>query len=95
MHWHIDHLRQHAEFVAGIPIRTSEDVECELAAAIREIADRQAPGFGSTDCDCPSHLFGMDDDPFRSKAFSDVLLYFRMGKLEEELERTGGGRGGG
>jgi sugar fermentation stimulation protein A len=85
-HWHIDHLRQHAEFIAGIPIRTSVDRECELAATLAKITDGQVPGFGCSDCACPSHLFSMDDDPFTSRAFSDLLLYFRMGKLEELLE---------
>lgn len=93
-HWHIDHLRQHAEFVAGIPIRSSVDRECELAAALAKLSDRQVPGFGCSDCGCPSHLFAMGKDPFTSRAFSDLLLHFRMGKLEEELERSEGATSG-
>jgi hypothetical protein len=30
----------------------------------------------------------MKDDPLNSPEFIKMLLYFRMGRLEEELERT-------
>jgi sugar fermentation stimulation protein A len=86
-HWHIDYLREHAEYVAGIPIRTSQDLECEMAEALSGLADWQVPGFGCSDCDCPSHLFGVEEDPFLSRSFSDLLLNFRMGKLEKKLSR--------
>jgi sugar fermentation stimulation protein A len=92
-HWHIVHLREHTEFMAGIPIRSSTRLECEIASALSKIAAWQVPGFGSSDCDCPSHLFAMRDDPFGSRAFSDLLLYFRMGKLEEELRSRSAGMG--
>lgn len=84
-HWHIDHLREHAEFIAAIPIRSSVDLECRIAAAFARIADRQVPGFGCSDCSCPSHLVGMQHDPFLDRAFIETLLQFRMGLLEEEL----------
>jgi sugar fermentation stimulation protein A len=86
-HWHIDHLREHADHIAGIPVRTSRDLECEVASAISELADWSVPGFGCSDCRCSSHLFGMAEDPFRTRRFSYLLLQFRMGTLEEELVR--------
>jgi sugar fermentation stimulation protein A len=86
-HWHIDHLRAQADYVAGIPVRSSDDLECEIAGALSAVADWQVPGFGCSDCDCVSHLFGMAEDPFRTRRFSEVLLRFRMGRLEEELSR--------
>jgi sugar fermentation stimulation protein A len=84
-HWHIDYLREHAEYVTGIPIRTSADLECEIAGSLSGLSDWQVKGFGCSDCDCPSHVFGMEEDPFLSRSFSDLLLHFRMGILEEEL----------
>jgi len=83
--WHIDYLREHADFVAGIPIRTSRDLECSLAGELGTIADWQVPGFGSSDCSCATHLFGMGEDPLHMRSFIDRLLQFRMGLLEEEL----------
>jgi sugar fermentation stimulation protein A len=84
-HWHIDYLREHAEYIAGIPIRTSADIECEIAWALSGVAEWQVPGFGCSDCRCPTHLVGMAEDPFLKRPFSDLLLRFRMGLLEEEL----------
>ena len=86
-HWHIDHLREHADFVAAIPIRTSAHLECELAGSVREIADWSVPGFGCSDCTCKSHLFGMQEDPVHQREFSKLLLDYRMGRLEEELSK--------
>jgi sugar fermentation stimulation protein A len=86
-HWHIDHLREHAEFVAGVPIRSGTDREHDIASAMRRIADWTVPGFGCDDCGCGSHLFGMHEDPLRFRPFIDILLHFRMGLLEEEIAR--------
>ena len=83
--WHIDYLREHAEFHAALPIRASADLECEIAASMSKIADWRVDDFGSSDCSCESHLFGMKDDPVHSQAFIKRLLYFRMGRLEEKL----------
>ncbi len=83
LHWHIDYLRAHAEVTAAIPVRASDDLEHALATAIGGIADWTHPGFGSSDCDCPTHLFGMKTNPFRSPAFIDLLLHFRIDRLEQ------------
>jgi sugar fermentation stimulation protein A len=85
-HWHIDFLREHAEFHAAIPIRASVDLECTVAASLGAIADWQVPAFGSSDCSCETHLFGMLDDPLHTRSFIDTLLHFRMGLLEQELD---------
>jgi sugar fermentation stimulation protein A len=84
--WHIDYLRAEAEMRAAIPIRASEELECEIAAAMRKIAGWTVPGFGSSDCRCVSHLFGMDEDPVRTRSFIDLLMYFRIDRLEKYLE---------
>ncbi len=85
LHWHIDYLREQAEFTAAIPIRSSEDLECALAGRLADLAGWRIPGFGCSDCSCPSHLFGMAGDPFRSREFIAALLDFRMGRLEREI----------
>lgn len=85
--WHIDYLRDFAGFHAALPIRTSDDLECEIAASLNEMADWRISDFGSSDCSCQTHLFGMKDDPVHSPEFVKRLLYFRMGRLEEMLEK--------
>jgi len=77
-HWHIDELRDAAEFHAVLPIRSSARLECEIAEALSRMAEWSVPGFGSSDCSCATHLFGMGSDPLRAVDFQRLLQYFRM-----------------
>lgn len=86
--WHIDYFREKASFYKGLPIRTSEDIECALADGLQNIADWSIPGFGCSDCTCKSHLFGMDKDPVKSPAFIEMLYHYRMKMVEDELENA-------
>jgi sugar fermentation stimulation protein A len=79
--WHIDYLRAHAEVHQALPIRASAPLECELADVLKKISDWEVPNFGSSDCSCDSHLFGMREDPFHSPEFISLLQYFRMDRL--------------
>jgi sugar fermentation stimulation protein A len=76
--WHIDWLRAHASVRAALPIRASDRLECALAEAVAGVAEWSVPGFGCSDCTCPSHLFGMSADPLSLRPFHEVLQYFRM-----------------
>lgn len=82
MHWHIDYLRKYAEVTAVIPIRTADDLEHDLAAAVGMIAQWQIQRFGCTDCSCPSHLFGFSDNPIHRRDFMQIVEEFRMNRLE-------------
>lgn len=84
-HWHIDYLRQAAQFHAAIAIRTTAALEHDIARAVGQIADWEIAQFGSSDCNCFTHLFGMHTDPLHTPAFIELLQYFRMDRLEEEL----------
>jgi len=84
-HWHIDYLRSAAEFHAALPVRASENLECDIARALIRIADWNVKGFGSSDCACESHLFGMAEDPLHTRHFIDLLRYFRIDRLEKYL----------
>lgn len=81
MHWHLDYFRGHCEMIAAVPVRTSADLECPLAEAVKGVADWQVPGFGCSDCHCESHLFGMKQNPIHEKAFMDIVEEFRMNRL--------------
>jgi Uri superfamily endonuclease len=61
MRWHIDYLRKEAA-VSGVIVCESEArTECAIA---RGLARRLQgiPGFGASDCKCPSHLFFATDE---------------------------------
>jgi sugar fermentation stimulation protein A len=83
--WHIDYLRETSEFIAALPVRSSEDLECPIAERMCTIGGWAIHGFGASDCHCPSHLFGMEDDPFHSKGFRELLQDFRMDRLGAQL----------
>jgi len=54
--WHIDYLLQKAPITGIITCETEDRVECTIAQALKAKFD-SIPGFGSSDCNCPSHLF--------------------------------------
>ncbi len=83
-HWHIDELRAVAESHSVMAIRSSDRLECEIAKAMSKIAEWSVPGFGSTDCSCKTHLFGMPADPLESERFHKMLQYFRMDRYVKE-----------
>ena len=82
--WHIDELRAIAQFHSVLAIRSSDRLECEIAEAVSEIAEWSVPRFGSTDCLCGTHLFGMSGDPLHSEDFHKLLQYFRMDRYPRE-----------
>ncbi|MDI6889174.1 MAG: GIY-YIG nuclease family protein [Methanocellales archaeon] len=56
LYWHIDYLLAHARIKEILYAEGSEKGECDIA---RNLAARfsSIKGFGSSDCDCKSHLF--------------------------------------
>ncbi|MBN1548958.1 MAG: DNA/RNA nuclease SfsA [Syntrophaceae bacterium] len=86
--WHIDYLREAAVTCSAVPIRSSINLEHEMAERLGDMANWQIPGFGSSDCRCPSHLFGMEDHPLRNRAFINLLLYYRMDRLDHLVDHT-------
>lgn len=84
-HGHIAHLRQYADWLGAFPIRTSDDLGCDLASALGSITEWSIPGFGSSDCSCSCHLFGAADDPLHNADFIDMLMAFRIRRLEKKI----------
>lgn len=83
-HWHIDALRAVCTVRSVLAIRSSDRLECDIAAAVSKIAGWQVRGFGSSDCLCASHLFGMEHDPLNSRPFHDLLQFFRMDRYSTD-----------
>ena len=85
--WHIDHLREHAEFCVALPVRSGNSLECDIAKRIKEISDWSIPGFGASDCTCGTHLFGWRNDPLEARSFIETLMYFRIDRLGLEIPK--------
>jgi len=77
-HWHIDYLRAACGRVVGLPIRSFQRQECDVARAMAALLEPGPAGFGSSDCRCPTHLFRSPADPLALPAFRAVLERFRM-----------------
>lgn len=90
LHWHIDYLREKAPIHATFTIRSSERLECELAGAIKKITDIEVPRFGSSDCNCTTHLYGMKEDPLKCINFQNLLLYYRADRKIESIRSAFG-----
>ena len=56
LHWHIDYLMDKASLTGVILAESDCRTECAIAQALHSHFD-SIPGFGSSDCHCPSHLF--------------------------------------
>ncbi|MDR1301854.1 MAG: DNA/RNA nuclease SfsA [Treponema sp.] len=76
-HWHIDYLSPHTSTIKALPIMTYRNRECELAGSLHDLGGKAIPGFGCSDCCCESHLFYFADPPLESRAFVDLLLWYR------------------
>ena len=90
--WHIDYLREVAALHGVLPIRSSGDLECEIAGDLEGLHDVEGgdgggvevvKGFGASDCRCPGHLFYSEKDPMDSTDFHRLIQYYRMERLLE------------
>jgi len=55
-HWHIDYLLDIGKIVGILAIPTNHKIECQVAKSLSEGLE-SIVGFGSSDCNCRSHLF--------------------------------------
>ncbi len=86
--WHIDYLTEVAHYCKVLPIRTSFNLECKIASRLKNIADWTIPSFGCSDCYCDSHLLGMKSDPLKTAEFIELLMNFRIKRIERMIGRT-------
>ena len=56
-HWHIDYLKQHAPVKKITVFEVHKEYEHEMALKLSKEFDVPLPGFGSSGCGCPAHLF--------------------------------------
>ena len=81
LHWHVDYLREASRFISCLPVRSAESVECDLARAMDGMADGRIPGFGCSDCFCPTHLFHFGANPLKNPLFARWLTEYRLDRL--------------
>ena len=73
--WHVDYLSTDSRFSLRYTVHavTEERLECRLAGTL---AGASIPGFGCSDCTCPSHLFYRTQNPSNEigRAFRSLAL---------------------
>ena len=78
-HWHVDYLRARADRAEVLAVRSSKREECSLAKAVGTLFQAGPAGLGSSDCDCPTHLFYCGAaHPLDQRDFHGLLERFRM-----------------
>jgi Uri superfamily endonuclease len=75
-HWHIDYLRRHTRLI-GIWYIEGQRMEHEWAARLAAMpgAMLAAPGFGSSDCACATHLRSFADVPDLVPVLGGAAVY--------------------
>ncbi|MFQ6083158.1 MAG: DUF123 domain-containing protein [Candidatus Aminicenantia bacterium] len=79
--WHIDYLLREAE-IEEVWLKKDESVECKTAMEIQNYSDfsfHPIKGFGSSDCNCLTHLFYF---PECSSKIKDLRTKLKFEKLE-------------
>ncbi len=57
LRWHVDVLLASGALRGAVVALTDERLECRLAEGLGVALSPAFPGFGSSDCACPTHLF--------------------------------------
>jgi len=84
IHWHIDHLLLHARAIDFAAARGRGRKECKVAAGLQKRLP-SIKGFGTSDCDCESHLFySTDFDELRRVVFESFK------ECRAKIFKTGG-----
>ena len=61
LRWHIDYLSAQAEMLGAMIVPAAKSRECEVAGQLARWFDLAVRRFGSSDCNCPGHLFYSND----------------------------------
>ena len=87
LHWHVDHLREHAIWGGAWARCSEQQLECAWADALRRLPDAStvAQGFGASDCRCLTHLVRVSSMP-GADWFADVLGAERLAVATDEIE---------
>ena len=73
-HWHLDYLRAETEFYEAYALYSPERKECEWATFLSktEVVNEPMKGFGSSDCQCNTHLFYFPSSVKMARAIQSI-----------------------
>ena len=77
--WHIDYLLEKGRIRGVMCAETNDSLECQVAEDLCN-AFNHYPGFGSSDCGCPSHLFFSEELSTLQEKAAVVFRGFLQGR---------------
>ncbi|MCS7279226.1 MAG: DNA/RNA nuclease SfsA [Thermodesulfobacteriaceae bacterium] len=81
-YWHVDYLLEKGKGCREISFRTSkQNLECFLAKELSKIAESFISKFGSSDCECASHLYYFLKNPLENSKFVEFINLLRLDLL--------------
>jgi sugar fermentation stimulation protein A len=73
-HWHIDYFLKHSKIIDIKTIETQKKIECELSKDVAALSKKTiVKKFGSSDCNCRTHLHFFKENPLKNKKFSQLF----------------------
>ena len=74
-HWHIDYFLEYAKIIGVETIISDRRLECTVSRKVKQLADSEPmKGFGSSDCNCFTHLYYFLENPLENKAFMKLFV---------------------
>ncbi len=75
--WHIDYLLDYAKVEKVICVEIRQKKECSIARALAKSLI-SIPGFGCSDCKCPSHLFYSSNEATLESQVISILKQYGL-----------------
>lgn len=85
--WHIDYFLEHAKIIGFKTLEITNKEECWLADQLRKLGDEEIKSFGSSDCECSSHLQYFLQNPFNMRRFSRLFKPTTENLMKSYAER--------
>jgi Uri superfamily endonuclease len=73
LRWHIDYLLENAKIIDVKIIQTNKRLECALSKKIFKLGEIKVNKFGSSDCNCKTHLYFFKTNPINNKKFNKLF----------------------
>lgn len=82
-------LRRSADRIRTAPIRTADSMKERIIEGLRSLGGRETPGFLTASSPSSGCCFSMTEDPLTNEGFVNLLIDWRINRLEAKIsERT-------
>ncbi len=79
-HWHLDYITENLKITADIPLINCNKSECFITSTLETFDGKRVTNFGSSDCDCYSHLLYFKKNPLHNDELWSQIFTFQLGQ---------------